>query len=188
MSHSESKVFSDRGRTIERQVPERLFGNRPSCIHSDCTAQGCSGSSLHPPQDSLIGSFTSLQSASDRGSLAPFNAKRKPQCTVARRPPLLKYPTTCSVRDPRTLETYLVYPQARRPAKPLLPPQLIQRTPFHRAGNSILRKGPRGSMNSSNSCHVGLASNLSQRPRNRSATRLGDTSSIWLRREPSSSA
>jgi hypothetical protein len=164
----------------------RLSANRhPSCIHSDYTVLGYSGSSLHPPQDSLIDSFTSLQLASDHRTMVLFNAKQKPQHTATRRPPLLRCPTTSSVRVLRAPETYLACPQARRPASPPLPPQLNHRTRFHHAGNSIPPKGPRALMSFSNSCRLGLASNLSRRLRNRSATQLGDTSSIWPLREPS---
>jgi len=37
----------------------RLYTHAPSCRHSDSREQGSSDSSLHPPQDARIDSFTS---------------------------------------------------------------------------------------------------------------------------------
>jgi hypothetical protein len=109
--------------------------------------------------------------------------KQKSQCITKRRPPLLSRMMTCSVRVLRTLEPSLAPPQKKPPP----PPQPTGRTRFRHVGDSIPWKGLRASMSSSNSCRVGLASNLPRRLRNRSVTRLGDISSIWLRHGPSSS-
>lgn len=187
MRHLSPKVFRDRGRrrrksrasTFTETFMQTIRLHRAGLLRQfTASTPGCANRLIHR---SAVGE-KSLGFVSCR-----TDTKRRLQCIAKTRVPLWSWPTTCSVRALRTLETSLVPLQNSKPARSPLPLQPNYKTQFRHVGNSIPWRGLHASMSFSNSCRVGLASSLLRRLLNGSVTRLGDTSSIWLRHEPSSS-
>jgi len=187
MRHLGPKVFRDRGRRRRKSRASIFTGafmqtirlHRAGLLRKfTASTPGCANRLIH---QSAVG-----KQLLDFGSCWT-DTKRRLQCITKRRVLLWSWPTTCSVRALRTPEISLVPPQDSKLATSPLPLQPTNRARFRHVGNSIPWRGLHASMSFSNSCRVGLASSLPRRLRNGSVTRLGDTSSIWLQHEPSSS-